>query len=109
MARKIKENDNVSIFGWMVRDLRLTGNALLLYALIYDRTVNGPGYVSSMTHFREYTGMEDKNIKILLNKLFMKRLINREKVLNEEGYPANEYSVNMQTILEKQAKRQNNG
>ena len=75
---KLKDDSNFQIYGWMSTKLKLKGNELLIYAIIYSfsRNNNGNGvFNASTSYISEWTGLVRKNIINCLSKLVEKKLI----------------------------------
>ena len=75
---KLKDDSNFQVYGWMSTKLKLKGNELLIYAIIYSfsRNNNGNGvFNASTSYISEWTGLVRKNIINCLSKLVEKKLI----------------------------------
>ena len=75
---KLRDDSNFQVYGWMASKLKLKGNELLIYAIIYSfsRNDNGNGVFSASTSYlSEWTGMVRKNVINSLAKLMQKNLI----------------------------------
>ena len=62
---KLKDDSNFQIYGWMATKLKLKGNELLIYAIIYSfsRNDNGNGVFNASTAYLcEWTGLARKNV-----------------------------------------------
>jgi len=87
---KISNNNYITIQGWMVNDLQLTGNELLLYALIYGFTQDEKTEYSASIHYMTgWLGVSKNTILRLLITLEDKNLIFR---ITENG-KMNRYKI----------------
>ena len=77
MNEILKDENYFSIHAWMVNKLNLSGNELLVYAVIYSFTENGAGeYMGTQKYLMEFTGIEsNKTLYRLINKLIKKGYI----------------------------------
>ncbi len=71
MNEILKDENYFNIHAWMVNKLNLSGNELLVYAVIYSFTENGVGeYMGTQKYLMEFTGVEsNKTLYRLINKL----------------------------------------
>jgi len=71
------ENENyINIQGWMINDLNLKGNELLLYAIIYGFSQNGEGeYYGSQRYISKALKISLPTANKLINSLLKKGLI----------------------------------
>lgn len=79
------ENKNfLNIQGWMVKELKLSGNELLCYALIYGFSQDGQSVFSgSSKYIQEWLNISTPTVFAILKKLCEKGLIEKiEKVVN---------------------------
>ena len=75
---KLKDDSNFQIYGWMATKLKLKGNELLIYAIIYSfsRNDNGNGVFNASTAYLcEWTGLARKNVINCLSNLVSRNLI----------------------------------
>ena len=75
---KLKDDSNFQIYGWMATKLKLKGNELLIYAIIYSfsRNDNGNGVFNASTAYLcEWTGLARKNVISCLSNLISRNLI----------------------------------
>ena len=84
METKVRQNNYITILGWMVSDLKLRGNALLTYAIIYGFSQNGDdSYTGSRQYLAEWTNSTVQNVSRCLKKLLEDGLIiKKENVIN---------------------------
>lgn len=83
------QNDNyVVIQGWMLNELGLSGNELMVYALIYGFSQDGTWFTGSSKYIAEWMGTDRKaTVRNVLSRLIEKELIEkREKFVNNVKY-----------------------
>lgn len=120
---KIKNEQYVTIQGWMVNELKLKGNDLIIYAIIYmfSQTENQK-FTGSLQYLADWINSTKRNVKRNLESLIQRNLIEKNDViinnvkfceyrtLNDNG----EYSlrqqgvVNMTTNIKEETKEENN-
>ena len=99
---KLKDDSNFQIYGWMATKLKLKGNELLIYAIIYSfsRNNNGNGVFNASTAYLcEWTGLTRGNVINCISKLLDKNLIIKLEDNSTKRKP-NVYSIN-KSILNK--------
>ena len=80
----IRKNSYITIQAFMVKDLKLKGNELLIYALIYGFCQDGRSVFSGTARYiAEWVGIDKRNVFENLRKLVNKGLI--KKIEKEEG------------------------
>ena len=96
----VKDENYINIQGWMSTKLKLSGNELIIYALIYgfsqieDHTFHG-----SLKYICDWTNISKTSCIANLKKLIDKNLIiKKEKEIN--GLKFCEYSINLNSIQE---------
>ena len=90
---KVKNENFVNITGWMVNDLELKGNELIIYAIIYGFSqFDGQTFSGNLGYLQDWTNSTKqgviKNLKSLIEKNFIEKT---EKIVN--GIKVCEYSV----------------
>ena len=73
------------IHGWMVDELGLAGNDLLIYAVIYGYTAAGGEFTGGAQHLRKMTGASRETVIRALRELTERDLIDRRKVTVKDG------------------------
>ena len=99
---EIKAENYITVQGWMVSDLKLKGNELLIYAIIYGFSQDGEtrftgslGYLAAWTNSTKQGVI--KNLKALVEKGF---IIKTDKIIN--GVKFCEYhSTELNRVLNK--------
>ena len=89
---KIMNNNYVCIQSWMVTELGLKGNELLVYAIIYGFCQDGAHHFKgSRSYLAEWTNSTVRNVQTMLNKLVEKGLLAKEEKLTENNVRQCEY------------------
>ena len=99
---KLRDDSNIQIYGWMATKLKLKGNELLIYAVIYSfsRNDNGNGVFNASTAYLcEWTNSSRRNVIDCLSKLLDKKLIMKVEDNTQKKKP-NSYKIN-ETIFHK--------
>lgn len=83
MVRKMQRDNYIVVQGWMVTDLKLSGNELLVYAIIYGFSQCGDEqkYTGSIRYLTEWTNTTRQTIMNCLKSLCDKGLISKEEHL----------------------------
>lgn len=92
-ASKVKRENYIAVQGWMVSELGLKGNELLIYACIYgfSQTEN-QWFTGSQQYLAEWTNTTKRNVRNCLNNLVDRGLlIKKENCIN--GVKLCEYRV----------------
>lgn len=83
---KVKNENYLVIQGWMVNELGLKGNELVLYALIYGFSQDGEqGFRGSIQYLMDWTNSSRKTVYNLLKSLEEKNLIRKIEATLEGG------------------------
>lgn len=90
---KIKNDNYVQISGWMVTQLKLKGNELLIYAIIYGFCQDGSSsFKGSLSYFEEWLQVSKPTVIKTLQALIDKGLI--QKIPHEKnGVNFNDYVI----------------
>lgn len=93
------ERENfITIQGFMVKDLKLKGTELLIYALIYGFSQDNSSYYSnSYNYIAEWVGISKRQVINILSKLIKIDLIC--KVSSNDGQEKNKYKVTKKRTL----------
>lgn len=96
----IKDENYINIQGWMVNKLNLSGNELIIYALIYGFSqLENHTFQGSLQYICEWTNISKTSCISNLKKLVDKKLIiKKEKEIN--GIKFCEYYASLNTIQE---------
>lgn len=89
----IKNDNYIVILGWMINELKLSGNDLLVYAIIYGFSQSEDQiYSGSAKYLSEFCNVDTKTIYRILKRLTETGLIIKiEKVVNNVTF--NDYKV----------------
>ena len=84
MKSKVINQNYIVIQGWMVNDLKLKGNGLIIYAIIYGFSqLENQRYTGSLQYLADWTNSSKQGIQKSLKLLIKKNLIVKEdKVIN---------------------------
>ena len=112
METKIREHNYITILGWMVSELGLKGNSLLIYAIIYGFSQSQDmTYSGSRQYLAEWTNSTVQGVSKCLKKLTDDGLLQKkEKIINNIKFceykaitPINQYfntnSTGKQSLL----------
>lgn len=102
---RLKDDNNIQIYGWMTTKLKLKGNELLIYAVIYSfsRNDNGNGVFNASTAYLcEWTNSSRQSIIDCLNSLLNKKFIIKIEDNSRKKKP-NVYKIN-ENIFDKTCK-----
>ena len=102
---KLRDDSNIQIYGWMATKLKLKGNELLIYAIIYSfsRNDNGNGVFNASTAYLcEWTNSSRQSITDCLNSLLNKKFIIKVEDNSRKKKP-NVYKIN-ESIFDKTCK-----
>lgn len=89
----INSNNYLSIQAFMVNDLHLSGNELIVYAVIFGFTQDGESwFTGSRSYLAAWCQTSEKSVSHNLNKLLDKGLIEKRQK-SEHGCTFNDYRV----------------
>lgn len=82
---QIKPENYIVIQGWMITNLNLKGNDLIVYAIIYGYCQNGNGkFIGSRNYLKEWTGCGSlRTIDSSLHNLIERGLIEKEETYKD--------------------------
>ena len=84
----------------MVTELGLTGNALLVFAMIHGFTKDGNHqYVGSFEYIAEWLGISPRSTKEIIRNLISDGYINRTQNFTDRRRPINVYTTNYEDLL----------
>lgn len=79
---KVNDDNFINIQGWMVSKLKLKGNELLIYAIIYGFTQDGESkFTGSLQYLADWTNSTKQGVMKVLKSLYEKGLIFKEERL----------------------------
>lgn len=74
----MNNNNYINIQGWMINELKLKGNELILYAIIYGFSQDGQSeYYGSQRYISKAMGISLVSANKLINKLISKKLVKK--------------------------------
>jgi len=81
---KINERNFITLEGWMRTDLKLSGNELIVYAIIYGFSQNKQGtFAGSLQYLADWVGCSKRTVMRTLNRLVEEKFITKtETALN---------------------------
>ncbi len=83
----VKNSNYIVIQGFMVKELKLKGTELLVYAIIYGFSQDGKGkFTGSWKYLASWCNVTERDIAKVLKKLVDKGLIEKEKTMNKVQY-----------------------
>ena len=93
------KNDNyVVIQGWMINQLKLTGNELMVYAIIYGFSQDGDSkFHGSIQYMANSIGISRQSVHTLIQRLEEKNYIRKIKTRKKENTRCN-YEINMDIL-----------
>lgn len=97
---KVKDDSNFQIYGWMVTQLKLKGNELLIYAIIYSFSQNNNGdgiFNASTAYLCEWTNLSRRSVIDCISSLIHKNLIIKLSDNAHKRKP-NFYKINSQIL-----------
>ena len=105
---KVKNENFVCIQGWMISELHLKGNDLLVYAIIYGYSQDGSSCFSGgLQYLADWVNGTKRGVQKNLDNLMEKGLITRQQCENEKGTQCIRFAA-VQNALPWNAKKQEN-
>ena len=86
--KELKKDSFIMIKPFMVTELQLKGNSLLIFALIYGITVNEGYFYGSIEYMQTWCNASNRNVLDCLKELIDKGLITKKKSGNTVFYAA---------------------
>ena len=87
--KELKKDSFILIRPFMVTELNLKGNSLLIYALIHGITVNEGAFYGSIEYMQTWCNASNRNVIDCLKELTNNGLISKKKSGNTVFYKAN--------------------
>lgn len=69
----------IIIYPWMVEELKLTGNRLVIFAIIYGFSRNGDWFQGSISFLCKRSGITEKGVRKVLKGLCEDKLLERKE------------------------------
>lgn len=94
----MKNENYIVIQGWMINELKLNGNELLLYSIIYGFSQDGEScFQGSSNYIAETLNISKQSVFTLLKKLIEKKLIIKiDKIINNVKLV--DYKINLGVV-----------
>lgn len=83
MMKKINNDSFILLRGWMIEELDLKGNELIVYAVIYGFNRDGHAYQGSRQYLARWTNSTVQGVQKNLNSLVEKKLIIKKEVFKD--------------------------
>ena len=94
----MKNENYITILGWMRNELHLKGNELLIYAIIYGFSQNeNQKFTGSANYLAEWCGITRRAVMSCLKNLINKNIILKEDI-HKNGVKFVNYSINPDVI-----------
>ena len=78
----ISDGTYITIQGWMRTDLKLSGNELIVYAIIYGFSQNNQGeFTGSAQYLADWVGCTRRTVMSILNKLVENNFISKTEII----------------------------
>lgn len=78
----ISDGTYITIQGWMRTDLKLSGNELIVYAIIYGFSQNKQGeFTGSAQYLADWVGCTRRTVMSILNKLVENNFISKTEII----------------------------
>ena len=82
----MENSDYLNIQGWMINELNLKGNELIIYALIYGFTKDGVSeFRGSRQYMADWTNSSVRSVQNVVNSLVNKGMIEKNNHINKYG------------------------
>ena len=82
----MENTDFLNIQGWMINELNLKGNELIIYALIYGFTKDGVSeFRGSRQYMADWTNSSVRSVQNVVNSLVNKGMIEKNNHINKYG------------------------
>ena len=102
MKSKIKSENYIVIQGWMIKELKLKGNELIIYAVIYGFSqAENQRYTGSLKYLAEWTNSTKQSVIKCLKSLIKKNLIVKEENIINGVKFCEYYSTKFNRVLNK--------
>lgn len=82
----MENTDFLNVQGWMINELNLKGNELIIYALIYGFTKDGVSeFRGSRQYMADWTNSSVRSVQNVVNSLVNKGMIEKNNHINKYG------------------------
>ena len=82
---KVKNENYYQVSGWMLNELQLKGNELLVYAIIYGFTQSNNCYSGGLSYLEDFTGATKPTVIQVIKNLCVKGLLIKESFTTDKG------------------------
>jgi hypothetical protein len=93
---RVKSENYFRVYGWMLNDLQLKGNDLLVYAVVYGFSLGKNGwYNGSIKYLSDYTGASRRTVMDCLKTLTNQGLLIKQSE-SKRGMTLNRYRCSVE-------------
>lgn len=89
----VNDNDSLVVTDWMVKELKLKGAELMIYAIIYGFCKSEGCCRASLAYLGDWTGTSKPTVIKAVDELIKKQLIVKEET-EVNGETFNKYTIN---------------
>ena len=82
----VKNSNYFVIQGWMINELKLKGNELIIYAIIYGFSQDGSQYTGSLQYIAEWANISKRSVISTIQKLINLGFIEKIGSTNKAGF-----------------------
>lgn len=82
----VKNGNYFVIQGWMINELKLKGNELIVYAIIYGFSQDGNYYTGSLQYIAEWANISKRSVINTIQKLINLGFVEKMEVKNKSGF-----------------------
>lgn len=79
-SRRPKRDSTFLVYEWMPRELKLKGNELLVFALIFSFSRTGNKYTGSLSYLRRITGLSKSTLLRILKSLCQQGFVEKATI-----------------------------
>lgn len=76
----IKNTNYITIQGWMKNELKLNGNELLVFAIVYGFLQDGKFYTGSRQYIADWIGISTRWVQEILNRFVGQKILERNTI-----------------------------
>lgn len=101
---KVQNYNFYTVFSWMTTALKLSGNELAIFAIVYSFSQDGKSeFTGSLKYISQFTNTNKQTVINTLNKLISKKYIIKRQYL-DGALPRNAYKANLNYVADIEAK-----
>ena len=102
VKKKIKPENYITIQGWMITELNLKGNDLIVYAIIYGFTQKEEQkFRGGLQYLADWSNSTKETIRQCLKSLVLKDLIEKEEIFINNVKFCEYHTKNLDTVYKK--------